>query len=57
MSPAKSKNRKGIMFWKIRMQKQISSWRKELSIRAETGTGSDNGMLNRKRGRFKKNIE
>jgi len=23
------------------MQKQISSWRKELSIIAETGTGSD----------------
>ena len=31
------------------MQKQISSWRKELSIIAETGTGSDNGKLNRKR--------
>ena len=28
------------------MQKQISSWRKELSIIAETGTGSDNGKLN-----------
>jgi len=24
------------------MQKQISSWRKELSIIAEIGTGSDN---------------
>ena len=36
-------------FWKIRMQKQISSWRKELSIIAETGTGSDNGKLNRKK--------
>jgi len=34
--------------WKIRTQKQISSWRKELSIIAETGTGSDNGKLNRK---------
>ena len=31
------------------MQKQISSWRKELSIIAETGTGSDNGKLNRKK--------
>jgi len=31
------------------MQKQISSWRKELSIIAETGTDSDNGKLNRKK--------
>jgi len=31
------------------MQKQLSSWRKELSIIAETGTGSDNGKLNRKK--------
>ena len=31
------------------MQKQISIWRKELSIIAETGTGSDNGKLNRKK--------
>ena len=31
------------------MQKQISSWRKELSIIAETGTGSDNVKLNRKK--------
>jgi len=31
------------------MQKQISSWRKELSITAETGMGSDNGKLNRKK--------
>jgi len=44
-----SKNRRNVKFWKIRMQKQISSWRKELSIIAETGTGSDNGKLNRKR--------
>ena len=28
------------------MQKQINSWRKELSVIAETGTGSDNGKLN-----------
>jgi len=39
------------------MQKQVSSWRKEFSIISETGTGSDNGKLNRKRGRFLKNIE
>ena len=45
----RSKNRRNIKFWKIRMQKQISSWRKELSIIAETGTGSDNGKLNRKK--------
>jgi len=43
------KNRRNVKFWKIRMQKQISSWRKELSIKAETGTGSDNGKLNRKK--------
>jgi len=37
------------------MQKQISSWRKELSIIAETGTGSDNGKSNRKKRKiFKK---
>jgi len=45
----RSKNRRDVKFWKIRMQKQISSWRKELSIIAETGTGSDNGKLNRKK--------
>ena len=36
------------------MQRQISSWRKELSVIAETGNGSDNGKLNRKKGRFLK---
>jgi len=35
----RSKNRRDVKFWKIRMQKQISSWRKELSIVAETGAG------------------
>jgi len=30
-------------------QKHISSWRKELSIIPEPGTGSDNGKLNRKK--------
>ena len=30
------------------MQKQIRSWRIELSIIAETGTVSDNGKFNRK---------
>ena len=42
-------NRRNVKFWKIRMQKQMSSWRKELSIIAGTGTGSDNGKLNRKK--------
>jgi len=51
----RSKNRRDVKFWKIRMQKQISSWRKELSITAETGTGSDNGKLNKKKRKiFKK---
>ena len=45
----RSKNKRGVKFWKIRMQKQISSLRKELSIIAETGAGSDNGKLNRKK--------
>ena len=31
------------------MQQQISSWRKDLSIIAETGKGSDNGKLKRKK--------
>jgi len=34
------------------MQKQIGNWRKELSLLAETGTGSDNGKLNRKKSRI-----
>jgi hypothetical protein len=53
----RSKNRTNVKFWKIRMQKQISSWREELSITAEAGTGYDNGKLNRKKRRFLKNIE
>jgi len=49
----RSKNRRNVKFWKMRMQKQISSSRK--SIIAETGTGSDNGKLNRKKRKiFKK---
>jgi hypothetical protein len=43
----RSKNRRNYFFWKIIMQRQISKWRKELSIRAENGTGSDDGKLNR----------
>jgi hypothetical protein len=51
----RSKNRRNVHFWKIRMEKQISNWRKELSIIAETGTGSDNGKLNRKKRKILKN--
>jgi hypothetical protein len=47
MSPVK-KNRRNVKFWKIRMQKEISNWRKELLILAQTGTGCDNGKINRK---------
>jgi len=51
----RSKNRRNVKFWKIRMQKQISNWRNELSIIAETGTESDNWKPNRKKRKiFKK---
>ena len=54
----RNKNRGDAKFRKIRKQKQISNWRKELSVIAETGIGSDNGKLNRKKRKiFKKNIE
>jgi len=53
MSPVKEAK---VKFGKIRMQKQISSWRKYLSIIAETGTGSDNGRLNRKKRKILKKI-
>jgi hypothetical protein len=50
MNPVKEeKTECNVMFWKIRIQKQIDNWRKELSIMAETGTGSDNGKLNWKK--------
>jgi len=45
----RSKNKRDVKLWKLRMQKQMSSWRKELSIIAETGTGSDSGKLNKKK--------
>jgi len=50
----RNKNRRNVKFWKIRMKKQISSWRKQLSIIPETVTGSDNGKLNRKKRIFQK---
>jgi hypothetical protein len=33
-------------FWKSRIQRQISNWRKELSILAESGPGTENSKLN-----------
>ena len=45
----RNKNGRKVKFWKIRKQKQISSWRKELSTIAESGTDSDCGKLNRKK--------
>jgi len=38
------------------MQEKISNWGKELSIIAETGTGSDNVKLNRKKRKIFKKI-
>jgi len=52
----RSKKRRDVKFWKIRMQKQITSWRKELLIIAETVTGSDNAKLNRKKRKIFKKI-
>jgi len=52
----RSKNRRNKNFWKMRMQRQIRNWRKELSIMAETGTGSDNGKLHRKKSKIFQNI-
>jgi hypothetical protein len=48
---------RNVKFCRTRMREQISSWRKELSIIAETGTGCDNGQLKWKQRKiFKKNI-
>jgi hypothetical protein len=47
MNPVK--NISNVKFWKIRTQKQIDNWRKDLSIMAETGTVSNSGKLNRKK--------
>jgi hypothetical protein len=41
--------------WKIRVQRQISNWRKELSVFAESGTASNNIKLNIRRRFFQKN--
>jgi hypothetical protein len=48
------KNRRNKKFWKIRMQKQISGWRKELSIIGELEQALIMESLTGKRGRFLK---
>jgi hypothetical protein len=51
----KVKNRRNEDSWKIRIQRQISNWRRELSILTESGSGSDNIKLNlKKRKMFQK---
>ena len=45
----RSKNRRDVKFWKIRMQKQITSPRKDILIIAENGTGCVNVKLSRKK--------
>jgi hypothetical protein len=45
----RGKNRRNDNFWKIRLQTQISNWRKGISIIAEMGTGPDNSKLNRQK--------
>jgi len=52
----RNKNRRDGKFWKIRMQKQINSWRKEFSI-ITIITGSANGKLNRKKRKIFQNIK
>jgi hypothetical protein len=44
-------------FWKIRMQRQISHKRNDLSVITETGTCSNNGKLNRKKRKIFQNTE
>jgi hypothetical protein len=44
--PSKHAKNRSENIWKIRIQRQISNWRKEISVFAETGTGSDNRNLN-----------
>jgi oligoribonuclease NrnB/cAMP/cGMP phosphodiesterase (DHH superfamily) len=48
-------------FWKIRIQKQINRWRKDLSILTESDSGSDNIKLNtythQKKGGFFRSIK
>jgi hypothetical protein len=39
------KSRRNKNSWKIRIQRQISNWRKDLSILAESGPGTNNSKL------------
>jgi hypothetical protein len=41
------KNRRNENFWTIRMHRQISNWRKGISIPTDIGTGSNNGKFSR----------
>jgi hypothetical protein len=45
----KVKNRRNKDSWKIRIQRQISNWRRELSILTESGLSSENIKLNIKK--------
>jgi hypothetical protein len=51
------KSRRNKDFWKTRIQRQISNWRKELSILAESGPGTDNSKLNLKKRIFFRNTK
>jgi hypothetical protein len=46
------KSRRNKNSWKIRIQRQISNWRKELSIFAESGPSPDNFKINVKKRKF-----
>jgi hypothetical protein len=48
----KVKNRRNKDSWKIIIQRQISNWRRELSILTESGSGADNIKLNIKKRNF-----
>jgi hypothetical protein len=58
IKPGKTvKSRQNKNSWKIRIQKQISNWRKELSILVESGPGPDNFKLNIKKEKFFSEIQ
>jgi hypothetical protein len=50
------KNRSNKDFWKVRMQRQIRNWRKEVYVLAESGSRSEIDKLGMKRGIFFRNI-
>jgi hypothetical protein len=51
------KSRRNKNSWKIRIQRQISNWRKVISILAESGPGPDNFKLNITRGKSFRNTK